>query len=104
MSHLSRDVSPFDKSSQIDRQHLRVVRLLLDRFRLVRSDISDLIMNDGRFRQLVEEYEACSDAVDRLDDHNIDGELRDHYEGVRLQVESDLIECLAEYGYVVNDR
>lgn len=89
----ARDETPHCKG-----QPLRIVSTLAERFGLARSDISQLLNKDRDFFQLVEEYEACSDAVDRLEDQDIDRELRNHYADVLSQVENEMMDYLAACG------
>lgn len=93
-----------DETPQYNGQPLRIVSMLAQRLHLERADISQLLKKDRHFFQLVEEYEACSDAIDRLEDQAIDRELRDHYTDVLSQVENELMDYLAGYGHRVHDR
>ena len=76
----------------------RYVRLLLERFPHVRAVSLQLIEQQESFRELCEEYEACSDAADRLSHTPVDEALRREYQALRLRLEGELLRYISKHG------
>ena len=76
----------------------RCVQLLLERFPHVRAASLQLIEQQESFRELCEEYEACSDAADRLSHSAGDEALRREYNALRLRLEGELLRYISDHG------
>lgn len=97
MPYSESNLSTHRESFKIEKLHC-ASKLLLERFPHNREVILRLLESDGTFQQLVEEYEACSDAVDRLDHLHSDHDLHNDYVEVLSQVESEVISYIAVSG------
>ena len=75
----------------------RCVQLLLDRFPHVR-EVSEQLLNDSEpFRELSEEYEACTEAIERLEPSATSAGLLTEYLALRLRLEGELLRCVAAH-------
>jgi hypothetical protein len=75
----------------------RCVQLLLDRFPHVR-EVSEQLLNDSEpFRELSEEYEACTEAIERLEPSATSAGLLTEYLALRLRLEGELLRCVASH-------
>ena len=75
----------------------RCVQLLLDRFPHVR-EVSEQLLNDSEpFRELSEEYEACTEAIERLEPSATSAGLLTEYLALRLRLEGELLRCVATH-------
>ncbi|HMN45522.1 MAG TPA: hypothetical protein PKE27_13140 [Povalibacter sp.] len=72
------------------------VALLLERFPHLQSVSLILLRRHETFRDLCEEYEACSQVCDRLERTNTDDALRREYSALRLRLERELLSYIEE--------
>ena len=80
----------------------RCVQLLLDRFPHVR-EVSEQLLNDSEpFRELSEEYEACTEAIERLEPSATSAGLLTEYRALRLRLEGELLRCVCAH-YAARD-
>jgi hypothetical protein len=76
----------------------RCVQLLLDRFPHVR-EVSEQLLNDSEaFRELCEEYQACTEAIERLGHSAASAGLLTEYLALRLRLEGELLRCVRDHG------
>ena len=74
------------------------MRLVIERFPNVQEDAQQLFARDEAFRELCEEYEACSQAAERLETSRLDQDpLRREYNALRLRLEGELLRYLQEH-------
>jgi hypothetical protein len=74
------------------------MKLVLERFPNVQSQATHLFERDEGFRELCEEYEACTTAADRLEASAPRQEqLRREYAALRLRLEGELLRYLQEF-------
>ena len=71
--------------------------LILQRFPHVRSVSLDLLHRLADFRDLCEEYEACTGACERLERSHADDTLRREYAALRLRLEGELLRYVEEH-------
>ena len=82
-----------------DRPQARAyVKLLAERFPHVQSVALQLLERDPEFRELGEEYEACTESVARLERLEGDEALLREYRALCLRLESELLRYISEYG------
>ncbi len=72
------------------------VTLLMERFPHVKSVSLTLLRRHETFRDLCEEYEACSLACERLEGSDGDEALRREYSALRLRLESEVLRYIEE--------
>lgn len=90
------DNSHTDSERQSPREP-RCAQLLLDRFPHVR-EVSEQLLNDSEaFRELCEEYEACTEAIERLEPSATCAGLLTEYVALRLRLEGELLRCVAAH-------
>lgn len=74
------------------------VKLLTERFPHVKAVALQLLMQQETFRELCEEYEACTKAAERLEGATAaDDRLRKEYSALRLRLEAELLRYIAEH-------
>ena len=74
------------------------VKLLAERFPHVQSVALQLLERDPEFRELCEEYEACTESVARLERLEGDEALLREYRALCLRLEGELLRYISEYG------
>jgi hypothetical protein len=75
----------------------RCVQLLLERFPHVR-EVSEQLLNDSEaFRELCEEYEACTEAIERLELSATSAGLLGGYLALRLRLEGELLRSVSAH-------
>jgi hypothetical protein len=67
------------------------VTLLLERFPHVQAVSLHLLQRSEDFRDLCDEYAACSSACDRLEHRDSEHALRQEYAALRLRLEGELL-------------
>jgi hypothetical protein len=94
----SKDNDPGRAGSEPDNRSppRRCVELLMQRFPYVRDISLQLIVNHETFRELCEEYEACTDAAERLAHSEADEAIRKEYSALRLRLEGELLSYISE--------
>ena len=91
--------SPRDDPGRDDRSRLReCLDLLRERFPHINGVSLQLLERDETFRELCEEYAACTEVVERLTRSGSDEALRREYSALRLRVERELL------GYISGRR
>ena len=78
-------------------QDARCVQLFLERFPHVRELSRELLKDSDAFRELCEEYEACTDVIDRLAHSESKAALLTEYSALRLRLEGELLRCISAY-------
>jgi hypothetical protein len=73
------------------------VQLLLDRFPHVREVSEQLLKHSETFRDLCEEYEACTEAIERLEPSATSAGLLSEYLALRLRLEGELLRSVAAH-------
>ena len=73
------------------------MRLVTERFPNVQEDAKQLFARDEAFRELCEEYEACTQAAERLEGRLEQEPLRREYGALRLRLEGELLRYLQEH-------
>ena len=95
----SDDTSSTRSAGPDDRSQVRgCVRLLLERFPHVQAVSLQLLEQHEAFRDLCEEYEACTEAAERLAHSEADEALRREYSALRLRLEGELLRYISEHG------
>ena len=74
------------------------VKLLLERFPHVRTVSLQLLAKNEAFRELCEEYEACTAAAERLAKAGGDLAIRKEYAALQLRLEGELLSYLSQHG------
>lgn len=75
------------------------MQLFLDRFPHVREVSERLLSDSDAFRELCEEYEACTEAIEQLQHSATSAGLLTEYLALRLRLEGELLRCIsAHYG------
>ena len=72
------------------------IALLLERFPHLQSVSLALLHRHETFRDLCEEYQACSATCERLERTGSDEALRREYSALRLRLESELLRYIEE--------
>jgi hypothetical protein len=92
-------LSPRDDPGRDERARLReCLDLLRERFPHINGVSLQLLERDDTFRELCEEYVACTEVVERLTRSGSDEALRREYSALRLRVERELL------GYISGHR
>lgn len=73
------------------------VRLLLERFPHLQSVSTQLLETHETFRELCEEYEACTQAIDRLAPGESDVAIVKEFSALRLRLEAELLRYISEH-------
>ena len=84
-------------SGQTPARKPRCVQLLLDRFPHVREVSEQLLSDSEAFRELCEEYEACTEAIERLEPSATSAGLLSEYLALRLRLEGELLRNVAAH-------
>ena len=79
-------------------QAQRCVKLIAERFPHVRLVSLELLMKDETFRELCEEYEVCTAAVERLARPVSDETMLREYAALQLRLEGELLRYLSQHG------
>jgi hypothetical protein len=72
------------------------MKLLLARFPHVQALALKRCEQDDSFRELCQEYWACSQVLERLERPNSEAGLRTEYGALRLRLEGELLRYIAE--------
>jgi len=72
------------------------MKLLLERFPHVQALALKRAEQQDSFRELCEEYWACSQVLERLERPNAEENLRTEYGALRLRLEGELLRYIAE--------
>jgi len=72
-------------------------KLLVERFPHVRAISLELLRRHEAFRDMCEEYEACTAACERLERSRSDEALRKEYSALRLRLETELLRYIEEH-------
>jgi hypothetical protein len=78
-------------------QEARCVQLFLERFPHIRQMSQELLKDSESFRELCEEYEACTSVIQRLAHSEADAALLSEYSALRLRLEGELLRCISSY-------
>jgi hypothetical protein len=74
------------------------LRLVGERLPHVRGQVARLFERDEVFRDLCDEYEACSETAARMESAaGASPALRDEYAALRLRLEAELLRYLMEH-------
>jgi hypothetical protein len=73
------------------------VQLFLARYPQVREVSEQLLRDSDAFRELCEEYEVCTEAIERLEHSEANAGLLTEYGTLRLQLEGELLRCIAAH-------
>jgi hypothetical protein len=73
------------------------VQLLLQRFPHVYAVSAQLLERHETFRELCEEYEACTEALERLSHGEPDAAIVREYSALRLRLEGELLRYISEH-------
>ncbi|HEX2494566.1 MAG TPA: hypothetical protein VHK24_12385 [Steroidobacter sp.] len=74
----------------------RCVQLLLERFPHLNAVSLQLLAHHETFRELCEEYEACTQAAERLERSGSDPAMLKEYSALRLRLEGELLRYISE--------
>jgi hypothetical protein len=88
---------PRSESGQAGARGGRCVQLFLERFPHVRDISEQLLADSDPFRELCEEYQACTDVIERLAHSESNAALLTEYSALRLRLEGELLRCIAAY-------
>ena len=88
---------PDDSGSASAPQAADYVQLLVERFPHVREMAQQLLEESDVFRDLCEEYAACTEVIERLARSQGDAGLRTEYSALRLRLEGELLRCVSEH-------
>lgn len=91
--HRHDDGDPHDRPGNRD-----CMRLLLERFPHVPALTFRSLLRDETFRELCDEYQACSEAAERHTHFDADEAMRKEYNALRLRLEGELLRYLSEHG------
>jgi len=72
------------------------MKLLLERFPHVQALVLKRAEQQDSFRELCEEYWACSQVLERLERPDGEASLRTEYSALRLRLEGELLRYIAE--------
>jgi hypothetical protein len=84
--------------SDNDPQLRGCAKLLLERFPHVGAASLQLLERHETFRELCEEYEACTEAAERFAQSGSDAALLEEYRALRLRLEGELLRYISEHG------
>jgi hypothetical protein len=73
------------------------VQLFLDRFPHVREASERLLSDSEAFRELCEEHQACTEAIEQLEQSGTSAGLLTEYQALRLRLEGELLRCIAAH-------
>ena|SRR5437868_14853371 len=73
------------------------MKLLQERFPHVQTLSLRLLEQHETFRELCEEYEACTEAAARFEHPGANDALRKEYNALRLRLEGELLRYIAEH-------
>lgn len=76
----------------------RRLKLLRERFPHVQALSLQLLQQHETFRELCEEYEACTEAAERYSHPGADEALRREYNALRLRLEAELLRYISDHG------
>ena len=76
-------------------QDSRCVQLFLERFPHIRELSQELLKDSEPFRELCEEYEACTSVIERLTRSEADAALLSEYSALRLRLEGEMLRCIS---------
>lgn len=76
----------------------RYALLLVARFPHLQSVSLQLLERDETFRELCEEYAACTEVIERLTDAPSDDAMRREFSALRLRVEGELLRYISDHG------
>ncbi len=94
----SKDSDSTSGSDTPDRGHEHAcIHLLLERFPHLRSVSLHLLEKHETFHELCEEYEACTEVVERLTHCAADDAIAKEYSALRLRLEGELLRYLSEH-------
>jgi len=88
-----------DNNAQQDEGNVRAeacMKLLLDRFPYVQALALKRCEKQDSFRELCEEYWACTKVLERLERPGAEESLRSEYGALRLRLEGELLRYIAE--------
>jgi hypothetical protein len=81
----------------VSRSHARgCVRFLLARFPHIQAASLRLLEQNEAFCELCEEYEACTEAEERLERHRSDEAMLREYRALRLRLEGELLRYISQ--------
>ena len=80
------------------RRMRRHAQWLVERFPHLQSVSLQLLERDEAFRELCEEYAACTQVLERLSDEPSDEAMRREYSALRLRVEGELLRYISDHG------
>ena len=100
----SSDDSRTDSGQTRSPRGSRSVQLFLERYPRVREASEQLLRDSEAFRELCEEYEACTEAIERLANSEANDGLLTEYSTLRLRLEGDLLRCIAVHYGVPGSR
>jgi hypothetical protein len=73
------------------------VKILLERFPNLRAVSLQLLEQNEVFRELCEEYEACTEAAERLAHDESDDAMLREYCALRLRLEAELLRYISQH-------
>ena len=73
------------------------MQLFLERFPHIRELSQELLRDSEPFRELCEEYEACTSVIERLTQSETNAALLREYSALRLRLEGELLRCISAY-------
>lgn len=73
------------------------IRLLLERFPHLQAVSVHLLERHETFRELCEEYEACTEVIERLTHCETDEAIAKEYAALRLRLEGELLRYISEH-------
>ena len=89
---------PYGGPGRDDRDRLReCLELLRERFPHINGISLRLLERDAPFRELCEEYAACTEVVERLRDSGSDEAMLREYSALSLRIEGELLGYLVEH-------
>lgn len=94
----SKDSDSKSGSYTPDRGHEHAcIRLLLERFPHLQAISVQLLERHETFRELCEEYAACTEVIERLSHCATDDAIAKEYSALRLRLESELLRYISEH-------
>lgn len=82
----------------------RCVQLFLQRFPHICEMSQPLFAESEAFRELCEEYEACTQVIERLEHCESNAALLTEYSALRLRLEGELLRCISTYWGALGPR